>query len=217
MLRWLLILLLLLNLAAAAWLRWGRTAAPPTARVPGVPELRLPDAATAASALPPHAARTAVPAPAGGAVHCAEIGPFATAAEMRTAFAALAPHVPGIQYRSVEVTVSRGWWVYLAEPDRARALATARALAARGLRDYYVITAGEQQNTVSLGLFQDPANARRRLARIRGMGFAATLRQRIEQAPQYFVQYQQPAQGPLAWQTIVPHADILQAHAIACD
>ncbi|MHB1617315.1 MAG: SPOR domain-containing protein [Metallibacterium sp.] len=210
------LLLLLLNLAAAAWWLWGgRVARPVPATVAGVPTLHLlhealPRAATRALSTPGAAAP-------GTPAQCLSVGPFTTQAEMHQAFAALDAHVPRIQYRVAESAVSRGWWVYLTAAGREQALATARALAAHGVRDDYVITAGDQQNSISLGLFQDPANARRREAQLRALGFPAQMRQRVEQVPQYYIEFQLPAAPGFVWQTHVAHADILNAQARACD
>ena len=210
------LILLLLNCAAAALVVWRLLAPRPlvAARLPGVPELHLlRDAmpAVPASATAPRA--TAV----SPAAQCLDLGPFTTQAEMHQAFAALAPRVPRIQYSVAESAVSRGWWVYLTAPSRAQALAQASTLAARGLHDYYVITAGDRQNSISLGLFQEPANAQRRLAQVRALGFPAQLRQRVEQVPQYHIEIQLPATPGFAWQALVAHADILDARPRACD
>ena len=210
------LILLLLNCAAAALVVWRLLAPRPlvAARLPGVPELHLlRDAmpAVPASATAPRA--TAV----SPAAQCLDLDPFTTQAEMHQAFAALAPRVPRIQYSVAESAVSRGWWVYLTAPSRAQALAQASALAARGLHDYYVITAGDRQNSISLCLFQEPANAQRRLAQVRALGFPAQLRQRVEQVPQYHIEFQLPATPGFAWQALVAHADILDARPRACD
>jgi cell division septation protein DedD len=210
------LLLLLLNLAAAAWWLWpGRAQAPIASTQAGVPKLHLLHEAL------PRAAPRLSPVPAAtvasAAAQCVSVGPFTTQAEMQQAFAALAAHVPRIQYRVAESAVSRGWWVYLTAPGREQALAMARALAAHGVRDYYVITAGEQQNSISLGLFQDPHNAQRREAQLRTLGFPAQLRQRVEQVPQYYIEFQQPAIPGFTWQAHVAHADILHAQTRACD
>ncbi|MCK9366259.1 MAG: SPOR domain-containing protein [Metallibacterium scheffleri] len=215
-LRRIVLLLLLLNLAAAAWWLWPWHAPTPIAVTQaGVPTLHLlhealPRAASRMSSSP---AVLAASAPA----QCVSIGPFITQAEMHQAFAALAGLVPRIQYRVAESAVSRGWWVYLTAPTREQALAMARTLAAKGVRDDYVITAGDQQNSISLGLFQDPANAWRRVARLRALGFAAQQRQRVEQVPQYYIEFQQPETPGFTWQSHVAHADILQSRARACE
>ena len=210
------LILLLLNCAAAALAVWRAHAQRPlvTARLPGVPELRL---LRDAMPVAPASAVTARAAAVATTAQCLDLGPFTTQAEMHQAFAALAPRVPRIQYSVAESAVSRGWWVYLAAPSRAQALVQASALAARGLHDYYVITAGDRQNSISLGLFQEPANAQRRLAQVRALGFPAQLRQRVEQVPQYHIEFQLPATPGFAWQALVAHPNILDARPRACD
>ncbi len=208
------VILFVANVAAAALivLRTHVPQPPLAVRVPGVPALHLlhevPD-------LRESSPRPRLSAPK-AAMRCLKLGPFTTQAEMRLAFAALGPHVGQIQYTVADSAVSRGWWVYLSASDRAEALSKARELSARGVRDYYVITAGERQNSISLGLFQDPANARRRLTQIRALGFAAQLRQRVEQVPQYYIEFALPPQPGFTWQRYVAHPDILVARTLAC-
>lgn len=215
-LRRIVLVLLLLNLAAAGWwLRAARIPPPHVAQAHGVPQLQLLDealpqkpAASPIAALAP----TAVSNPA----QCVDLGPFTTQAEMREAFTSLQALVPSIQYRVAEAAVSRGWWVYLTAPGREQALALARQLETHGVRDYYVITAGDQQNSISLGLFQEPANAQRRLAQLRALGFPARLRQRVEQVPQYYIEFQLPQTPGFDWRAHVAHPDILTATAHVC-
>ncbi len=208
------LILFVANVAAAALivLRMHVPQPPLAVRVPGVPALRLLQDAPDGRASTP-TPRLLAPQVA---VRCLKVGPFTTQAEMRLAFAALSPHVGQIQYTVADSAVSRGWWVYLSAPNRAEALSKARALSTHGVRDYYVITAGEQQNSISLGLFQDPANARRRLMQIRALGFAAQLRQRVEQVPQYYIEFALPSQPGFTWQRYVAHPDILVARSLAC-
>src|SRR6185437_4298172 len=122
--RLLFLLLIALNIGAAAWLVFGH---PPTTPVPattdpGVPELKL--LSERAGTLP---AQGTQPAQAGAAAaasdRCQSIGPFPTQVDMRAAMQALTPHVPRIQYREEEAHQSRGFWVYLpALPSRDAAL-----------------------------------------------------------------------------------------------
>lgn len=119
---------------------------------------------------------------------CLTLGPFPSQADMRNAAGALAPLAMRLRHRETHVTEARGHWVYLpAFATREEALAAARELAGRGVRDYYVVTAGDQQNTVSLGLFRDEGNAERRRAQIIELGFDAQLTVRSEDRPLYWV------------------------------
>lgn len=227
-LRLVFLLLLALNLGAAAWLLFGRAPTPsfPPAADPGVPELRLwSDVAKAAPARyplpspPSPAASAAVAASASPATDdaCTTLGPFTTAADMRAAMQALSPRVARIQYRQEQVNRSQGYWVYLpAAASREAALDDARRLAAKGIHDYYVVTAGDTQNTISLGLFNDQANADRRLATVTKEGFPARVEQRVDTAPTYWLDYAAPPGGTFDWRTWLPNRDDLQAKAIDC-
>ena len=126
----------------------------------------------------------------------------------------LRPEVERIQFREVAATALRGYRVFLpAAGSREQALKTARDLSARGVTDYYVVTAGEQQNTVSLGIFRDLANARARHDEIAAMGYDATIEARTEQTPQWWVEI--AAETGFDWQPLLPDAG-LQANSAEC-
>ncbi len=211
-LRLLLLLLLALNLGVGGWLLFGRKQPPlPPPTDPGVAELQLlsdqPPAADAPKPGDPAARASGT---------CMRIGPFDTRSGMNQAFQALMPAVPRIQFHQDQVSRATGWWVYLpAFPTQEEALDKARALAARGISDYYVITAGDHQNTVSLGLFHNPDNARHRFAKVEKLGFHPRLTQRHETLPEYWVDIALPANPRFRWQGYVQAPDV-SAHAIDC-
>lgn len=148
---------------------------------------------------------------------CVSIGPFPTQADMRAALNALTPLVPRIQYRDARTTETRGFWVYLpAQSSREKALMLARALSNKGVRDYYVVTAGDQQNTISLGLFHDEGNARKRLAEIAALGFAPEMIARTEELPVYWVDFAQNGKLPLDWRAHVNAQLSLRQQAVTC-
>lgn len=209
--RLLLLLLIALNVGVAGWLLFGTAShAMPPATEPGVPELKLLSAQPAAVAT----ASSARAIRASG--QCLRIGPFATQSGMRQAFSALMPKVPQIQFHQDAVTKSTGWWVYLpAFPTQEQALQAARTLAAKGVQDYYVVTAGDRQNTVSLGLFHSQDNAQRRFNHITQLGFQPKLNQREETLPEYWVDVALPAQVGFDWHTLV-QAPNVKASAINC-
>ena len=192
--RALIALLLTMNLGVALWL-WLRPApqAPGTqARADeGMPSLVLlseeddvPDVAEtlAEPDSPPE------PTPGLDRLACVEIGPFLTQADLRRAMNAFTPSAERLQFRETRALASRGYWVYLpAQGTRDAALAAARELSGKGLRDYYVVTAGERENTISLGLFRELSNAQQRHAQVRGMGFDAQLQPRSDEIPHYWI------------------------------
>lgn len=212
--RLLFLLLIAFNIGVAAWLAFGRAPAaplpPPTD--PGVPELKLLSERAGAPVRAAAESRAAL-----ASDRCESIGPFPTQTDMRAAMQALTPHVPRIQYREGQTHESRGFWVYLpALPTRDAALATARALSAKNVRDYYVVTAGDQQNTISLGLFHDGANADARRAQIAALGFNAQVSQRVETLPVYWVDFVLPPQSGFNWQTWLPGRSDLQTQTVDC-
>lgn len=216
--RLLFLLLVALNLGAGAWLLFGRVPAPvyPPATDPGVPELRLLSETRRAT----HPAQTASTSPAPTPqVHdaCSTLGPFTTTTDMRVAMQTLSPHVARIQYREEQVSHSHGYWVYLpAAASREAALDEARQLAAKGIHDYYVVTAGDSQNTISLGLFNDQSNAQKRLAELQKLGFPAKVEQRVDTEPAYWLDYAVPGGSAFDWQTWLPGRSDLQSKTIDC-
>jgi hypothetical protein len=147
---------------------------------------------------------------------CLSIGPFATPAELRAAMAALTPGAARIQFREVEATQLRGYRVYLpASGSREAALDVARQLAARGVRDYYVVTAGDEENTVSLGLFRDLANAEKRRDELSAQGFAPVLEPRTEAAAQWWIDL--AAEPGFDWRALLPGATGVDARPVACE
>ncbi|MGN6518102.1 MAG: SPOR domain-containing protein [Dokdonella sp.] len=188
--RVLFMLLLALNIGGACWLAFANRpvaeAAPATD--PGVPRLEL----LAERDADDHAELASAPeSPADLANdQCRRFGPFQTQADARAAMNILTPSTKRIRMREERATQTRGYWVYLpAMPTREQALATARALAAKSVHDYYVVTAGDQQNTISLGLFRDQGNAERRRAEIAALGFTPKVNARTEDLPVYWLDF----------------------------
>ncbi len=215
--RFLFLLLLALNVGGACWI----VLAPPAAAEPeplvraDVARLVLlseRDGTTGGPGMPGDASSGATSADD----VCRSIGPFATQSDMRSAMKAIGPLARRVQYRNAHSTQSRGYWVYLpAVSSREEALGVARSLSSKGVRDYYVVTAGEQQNTVSLGLFREQANAERRRAEITALGFTPQLTQRTEELPVYWVDYATAREQPLDWRAKVATTD-LREETIAC-
>ncbi|MFN3965469.1 SPOR domain-containing protein [Silanimonas lenta] len=185
-----LLILFCLNLAAALW--WGlhppARAVPPPATEPGIPGLTLLAEAELAD-LPADAELAVAPTRMEATPVCLSVGPFDTPSALRRAVDALGGSVGKLQYREAQVQSTRGWRVFIpAAPSRGEALATARSLAAQGVRDYYVVTAGPGENTVSLGLFREQRNAEARLAEVRALGIEAVMEAASEERPQWWLE-----------------------------
>ncbi|HXD38603.1 MAG TPA: SPOR domain-containing protein [Rhodanobacter sp.] len=229
-LRLMFVLLIALNIAVGAWLLLGQ----PYSRAgmaadPGVPELRLlselPEPAAPATAPGPvPAARPAsVPEPAAAAKigspasapSCVALGPFTTPEDVRRTRDAMSGQARRMRSRQEQVNQSHGWWVYLpAMPTRAQALARARELADHHIDDYFVVSSGEQPNTISLGLFKDQANARKRRAEVIAAGFPAQMTERSETVAEYWLDLVLPGDAGARWRSHVPRG--VDSRRIAC-
>jgi hypothetical protein len=192
-LRLLFVLLSALNIAVGAWLLLGQ----PYARGgnpsdPGVTELRLlselPEPAPTATASATLTDAALATPQRNLSYSCVALGPFTTPQDLRSARQALGPQATRMRSRQEQASQTSGWWVYLpATGNRAQALEQARQLAAHGIGDYFVVSSGDQPNTVSLGLFKDPANARKRRDEIIAAGFPARMSERSESVPEYWL------------------------------
>lgn len=184
------IILVCLNVAAALW--WAlhtstyTTAAPATDDdVPGLTLL----AEAEEQAMPVGVELAVAPARLDATPVCLSIGPFDTPSALRRAVDVLGARVGKLQYREAQVHSHRGWRVYVpAAASRGDALAQARALAEKGIRDYYVVTAGPNENTVALGLFQKQSNAEARLAEVQAIGIPAVMETASEDRPQWWLE-----------------------------
>jgi hypothetical protein len=236
-LRLLFVLLIALNIAVGAWLVLGQDDAHVrSATDPDVPALQLlserpaPPASTpiAAAAAPvPESSSAPSPATPGSATNarsnsssrvytCIAIGPFATPLDLRNARSALTAQAARMRSRQEQTTQSRGWWVYLpASASRDQALAQARRLSAANIKDYFVVGAGDQPNTVSLGLFKDPANARKRRDEVVAAGFPAQMSERTETVPEYWLDLAVADNAHFDWRSRVRN-NTVGSHSTGC-
>ena len=217
-LRLLFILLVALNIAVGAWLLLGQ----PYTHVgspadPGVAELHL------LSEMPASGATSSEFGVQGGATvdaahsySCMTLGPFDTPQDLRNARQALSSQVARTRSRQEQASQTTGWWVYLpAAASRAQALEQARQLGAHNISDYFVVGSGDQANTISLGLFKDPANARKRLDELVAAGFTARMGERSESVPEYWLDLVVADGSSLDWHRHVTASGI-GSHSTSC-
>lgn len=220
-LRLLFVLLSALNIAVGAWLLLGQ----PYTRGghpsdPGVAELRLlsevPEAASAASVATAARGPGVTESPRNLSYSCLALGPFATPQDLRNARQALSAQAIRMRSRQEQASQTTGWWVYLpAAGSRAQALEMARRLAARNIGDYFVVSSGNQPNTISLGLFNDPANARKRRDEVTAAGFPARLSERSESVPEYWLDLMVADGNNFEWRSHV-RASGIGSHSTGC-
>lgn len=152
-----------------------------------------------------------------GETSCFSLGPFSNQADMRRAFNVMAPYAERSRQRQTVETRDRGYWVYLpAVENREEALQTAQDLAVTGLRDYYVVTVGEQENTISLGLFREEENARRRQSALQTLGFDAQIARRTEETVNYWLDYSRLPESTPPWELVVASNAGVEHRPIPC-
>ena len=222
-LRLLFVLLIALNIAVGAWLLLGQDDAHGRSVTdPGVPMLHLlseqpptpASVATATPVIPPAASETS--APAAPQLLCLALGPFNTPQDLRNARNALGGGGVRMRSRQEQTTQTRGWWVYLPAPGtRAQALALARRLDAEHVVDYFVMSSGDQPNAISLGLFKDPANARKRRDEVAAAGFAAQVQERTGQVPEYWLDLAVADGARFDWRSRIADAGV-GSHSATC-
>ena len=135
---------------------------------------------------------------------------------MRSARGSLAAQTARSRSRQELSQQSRGWWVYLpAQASRSAALAQAQRLTDAGITDYFVVSSGDQPNTISLGLFKDPANARNRRDQVQAAGFSAQMSERVESVPEYWLDVVVAPADPARWRARLQKLGV-GSHSTGC-
>lgn len=204
--RWLIALLLIANtLALVVYLRGETSPQPPASAPPELPA-EWPRLVLVTEAAPATAE----------AEKCFSIGPLPSLLAQQRAEDRLRPVASLIRTRQTVSERDRGWWVYLPAGSRSQALDLTRQLAERGLEDFFVVTRGEMENVVSVGLFERIENARSRQRQIRDAGFNAQMEIRRESTPQFWVDYRAESGLETPWPFIVEASPGAQHRAIPC-
>lgn len=193
LLRAAIVMLVMLNLGAAGWwafrpearavqpatgngLRLLAEAAPAPASAPPPAIALAPatdQAATANEANMPGAASDA-PTDVSAAATCLRFGPFADASAGEALRATLQGMGAQATVRSEPARGVRGWKVFLPpQPSRAAAQAQAERLKAAGISDLFVMSQGEDANSIALGRFSSEKGARQRQAELQSKGVQA--------------------------------------------
>ena len=220
-LRLLFVLLSALNIAVGAWLVLGQPYARGGNPVdPGVAELRLLSEMPEPDMKASSTAAASVQAPAVSqselSYSCVALGPFATPQDLRNARQTLAAQATRMRSRQEQASQASGWWVYLpAAGSRAQALEQARQLGARHISDYFVVSSGDQPNTISLGLFKDPGNARKRRDEVAAAGFPARMSERSESVPEYWLDLVVADRSRFDWRSHIAASGV-GSHSTGC-
>lgn len=180
-LRWLLAVLILVNLALLMWARWYREVPVEEARAPLPPVnaermIPLTTPGLALRARPP-----APKPPAAGPVeapvkvqHCVSIGPFESAELAEQSGKRLTEAGIAHQARSDANRIESSYWIYLPRlPNRKAAENKRKELTRLGVKDHFIMQEPGMENVLSLGLFTQLDNAQRRLQELADKGIKA--------------------------------------------
>ena len=228
--RYLFLFLVLLNLAYWAWQHSVAQPEPlPPARVlADVPPLLLlserdTGVTPAAEAMPTadEPASEAVAETEPPLRRCFTLGPLRSSESAESLADAIEGAGFAVSLREREEEEIAGYWVYLAPYEsRKAALAVARELAKKGIKDYYVVPNGDYENAVSLGLFSEPQRADRRTRRIADLGYEALTSVRYRTRTLYWLDYDEEGEAVLAaqiWEHATTDAESIQRIARDCD
>ncbi len=148
---------------------------------------------------------------------CASIGPLENTNIVRRLRDRLSAYTSLIRERQTEARVERGFWVYLPVAEsREAAIEYASQLGSMGINDYFVVTSGEKQNAVSLGLFNDLPNAERRQKQLQALGFNPHLGARREYETHYWLDYQLLDDVESPWKNISRTVPDVSRYSIQC-
>ena len=224
LLRATLVILVMLNLGAAAW--WLlRPAVVEVDQAQAVavdaPGLRLLNEPVAMAVRAPAPSSGVAVAPAVQAASssapvaevapvCLRFGPFTTDAARDVARNTLSAAGVSAVTRDSPARSARGWKVALPPlASREDAVAMAERIKAAGISDLYVMNEGADTNSIALGRFGGEEAARRREAELRGKGFAAEASPLGNTPPQAWLDARLPAAtNPASLAAIAPSRGI---------
>ena len=180
---------------------------------PAIPSGRLPSPVPQSPAVAPPLAADATPR---RTFRCVALGPFTSEGDSRAARTTLGSLVIRSRLRQETSTLSHGWRVFL-PPMASRETATemARRLAAKNVKDYFVVPAGPEPNSIALGVFNAQENARKRRDEVVALGFPARMAERVETTPSYWLDVVVGDDAKVNWQARA-RAPKIQARSTGC-
>lgn len=226
------LLLVLTNLAFAAWHHWFAASSPApvslSADAPGitlVSELAPPAAAIVPAPAPaempadtevqpPEAPVEATPEPL---LRCLSVGPFRELSQAAGAAASLRAAGYEPAQRVTEGDIWVGYWVYLAGiPTRAQANDVLASVQAIGIADAYV-TPGDDGFLISLGVFSEVSRAGRRREEVRALGQEPIVVDRTRRGTVYWIDLRLPEGQMVDLDSLRTPGRIIRLEQRACE
>lgn len=144
---------------------------------------------------------------------CFTLGPFRLDNKARSVIKDLTEMGATASKRSAVERRTRGYWVYLPPfASRERASTEAEILTTRGLTDYFVVSNGQHDNAISLGLFTLKSGSERRIKQLKDLGYKPKVEVRFSEFPVYWVDIEtiKPIDWPVFMRENFPRGRINQ-------
>lgn len=147
---------------------------------------------------------------------CHTIGPVDVREEASGLLNQLTKQGHPAELRDSEVQAPSSYQVYLPEMSSEQAREIVKTLKAAGMTDYFV----GKRNRISLGIFTNKGKARDRLQNVRKLGYDAVLKVRYKKRKVYWIDIEEsdPALGESGeWQRILEHYPQMQMQQVSCE
>jgi len=220
------LVLVLSNLAFAAWTQWfaPSTVTTPSLSSGGVAGITLmselePELVEPVEVPPSGAAPIPEPATAElSAERCISIGPFRELSQAASAAANLRTAGYDPSQRVAEGNIWVGYWVHLPGlPSRDNAEGILSNLRENGISDSYIVPGGEEDHIISLGVFSEISRAGRRREAVRSLGYEPTVVDRNRRGTVYWVDVTLAAEQALDLEALQTPGRIIRLEARGCE
>lgn len=122
---------------------------------------------------------------------CFTLGPFRKDETAKEILAELSDMGLQSEIRGAKERRTRGFWVYLPSyPTREKAIEEAENLASRGFSDYFIVSDGNRDNAISLGLFNIKSGSERRIEEMRALGYTPKVEVRSDEVNVFWIDTQ---------------------------
>ena len=146
---------------------------------------------------------------------CHTVGPLPDNSDVTSISEKLSRHGFQFNVRGDKVRVPAGYWVYMPAMPAAKARSIVADLDAQGMKDYFI----GRKNHISLGIFSTEKKARKRLKRVKRLGYDAELGQRYRNRAVYWLDVEVgelPLPDSQIWEEIqAQHTDI-RVQQVSC-
>ena len=147
---------------------------------------------------------------------CHTVGPLPDTGNATSISEKLSRYGFQINVRGDKVRLPAGYWVYMPAMPASKARSIVADLDAHGMKDYFI----GRKNHISLGIFSTEKKARKRLTRVKELGYDAELGQRYRNRAMYWLDVEAgelSLPGSQIWKEIQgEHADI-RIQQVSCD